>query len=222
MPVTFKDYSGRSIKNLIIQIYTRITCKAFINNLLQLNINLHENEFEILNTEDKDITGTFQALFMGSGHWGNVSPDRHGPPDFAADQTTPLNFNALFAPVSSRYPTRDITSTQAYGNSEVYHKAYPALHNFFLVVVQLVHPTSLERAARRRDVCCGEFQTPPHYGLQLPCYAVLPAGFSEIPRGLRPASRSGILKWKCLTRLRVSWDGISAEIFDTGSHRPHL
>ncbi|KJF61260.1 uncharacterized protein CIMG_13549 [Coccidioides immitis RS] len=94
----------------------------------------------------------------------------------------PISRSRLRPQNGTGFSYRNLLLAHLFRNSEVYHKAYPALHNFFLVVVQLVHPTSLERAARRRDVCCGEFQTPPHYGLQLPCYAVLPAGFSEIPR----------------------------------------
>ncbi|KMU92704.1 hypothetical protein CIHG_10505 [Coccidioides immitis H538.4] len=36
--------------------------EAFAYNLLQLNINLHEDEFKILNTEDKDITETLKCI----------------------------------------------------------------------------------------------------------------------------------------------------------------
>ncbi|EAS27523.2 uncharacterized protein CIMG_13548 [Coccidioides immitis RS] len=37
-------------------------CPTLFTDLLQLNINLHENEFEILNTEDKDITEALKCI----------------------------------------------------------------------------------------------------------------------------------------------------------------
>ncbi|EFW19002.1 hypothetical protein CPSG_04549 [Coccidioides posadasii str. Silveira] len=63
----------------------------------------------------------------------------------------PISRSRLRPQNGTGFSYRNPLLAHLFRNSEVYHKAYPALHNFFLVVVQLVHPTSLERAARTRD-----------------------------------------------------------------------